>query len=127
MHSVVQWLSRTFSSCKKERDTKGTFHAKTGTIKDRNGMVLTEAEDIKKRWQAYTELHKKDLHHPDNHNGVTHLEPEILECKVKWTLGSITMKKTSGGDRIPANLFQTLKDDAVKMLHSLCQQIWKTQ
>ena len=91
-------------------------------------MDLTEAEDIKKRWQEYIELYKKDLHDPDNHDGVsTHLEPDILECKVKWALGSITVNKASGGDGIPAELFQILKDDAVKMLHSLCQQIWKTQ
>ena len=100
-----------------------------GTIKDRNGMDLTEAEDIKKRWQEYTEeLHKKDLHDPDNHNGViTHLEPDILEREVKWALGSITTSKASGGDRIPVELFQILKDDAVKVLHSTCQPIWKTQ
>ena len=99
-----------------------------GTIKDRNGMYLTEAEDIKKRWQEYTEdLYKKDLHNPDNHDGViTHLEPDILEYEVKWALGSITMKKVSGSDGIPAELFQILKDDAVKVLHSICQQIWKT-
>ena len=109
---------------KKIRDTKGTFHAKMGSIKDRNGMDLTEAEDIKKRWQEYTEkLYKKDLHDPDNHNGViTHLEPDILECEVKWALESITMSKASGGDGIPAELFQLLKDDAVKVLHSICQQ-----
>ena len=114
---------------KKTRDTKGTFHAKMGTIKDRNGMELTEAEDIKKRWQEYTEeMYKKQLHNPDNHNGViTHLEPDILECKVKWALGSITMNKVSGGDRIPVELFQILKDDSVNVLHSVCQQIWKTQ
>ena len=107
---------------KKIRDTKGTFHAKMGTIEDRNGMDLTEAEDIKKRWQEYTELYKKVLHDPDNHNGViTHLEPDILECKVKWALGSITMNKASGGDGIPAELLQILKDDAVKVLHSICQ------
>ena len=108
---------------------QGIFHAKMGTIKDRNGRDLTEAEDIKKRWQEYTEeLHKKDLHDPVNHNGViTHLEPDILEYKVKWTLGSITMNKASGGDKIPVELFQILKDDAVKVLHSICQQIWKTQ
>ena len=100
-----------------------------GTIKDRSGMVLTEAEDIKKRWQEYTEeLYKKDLHDPDNHGGViTHLEPDILECEVKRALGSITMNKVSGGDGIPDELFQIWKDDAVKMLHSICQQIWKTQ
>ena len=99
---------------KKIRDTKGTFHAKMGTIKDRNGLDLTEAEDIKKRQQEYTELYKKDLHDPDNHNGViTHLEPDILERKVKWALGSITTNKASGGDGIPVELFQILKDDAV--------------
>ena len=99
-----------------------------GSIKDRNGMDLTEAEDIKKRWSEYTELHKKDLHNPDNHNGViTHLEPEILECEVKWALGSITMNKASGGIGMPVELLQILKDDAVKVLHSICQQIWKTQ
>ena len=100
-----------------------------GTIKDRNGMDLTEAEDIKKRWQEYTEeLYKKDLHDPDNHSGViTHLEPDILDCKVKSALGSITTNKASGGDGIPVELFQILKDDAVKVLHSVCQQIWKTQ
>ena len=114
---------------KKIRDTKGTFHAKIGTIKHRNGMDLTEAEDIKKRWQEYTEeLYKKDLHDPDNHNGViTHLEADILECEVKWALGSITTSKASGGDGIPAELFQILKDDAVKVLHLICQHIWKTQ
>ena len=114
---------------KKIRDTKGTFHAKMGTIKNRNGMDLTEAEDIKKRWQEYTEeLFKKDLHDPDNHDGViTNLEPDILECEVKWALGSITAKKASGGDGIPAEIFQILKDDAVKVLHSICQQTWKTQ
>ena len=110
-------------------DTKGTFHAKLGTIKDRNGMDLTQAEDIKKRWQEYTEeLYKKDLNGPDNHNGViTHLEPDILECEVKWALGSITTNKAGEGDRIPVELFQNLKDDAVKVLHSICPQIWKTQ
>ena len=111
------------------RDTKGKFHAKMGSIKDRNGMDLTEAEDIKKRWQKYTqELYKKDLHDPDNHDGViTHLEPDILECEVKWALGSIAMNKASGGDGIPGELFQILKDNAVKVLHSICQQMWKTQ
>ena len=95
-----------------------------GPIKDRNGMALTEAEDIKTRWQEYTELYKKDLHDPDNHDGVsTHLEPDILECKVKWALGSITVNKASGGDGIPAELFQTLKDEAIKVPHSICQQI----
>ena len=114
---------------KKIRDTKGTFHAKIGSIKDRNGMNLTEAEDIKKRWQEYTEeLYKNDFHNPDNHDGViTHLEPDILECEVKWVLGNITTNKASGGDGIPVELFQILKDDAVKVLHSICQQIWKTQ
>ena len=109
---------------KKIRDTKGTFHAKMGSIKGRNGMDLTEAEDIKKRWQEYTELYKKDSHDPDNHDGViTHLEPDILECEVKWVLGSITTNKASGGGGIPVELFQILKDDAVKVLHSICQQI----
>ena len=114
---------------KKIRDTKGTFHAKMGLIKNRNGRDLTEAEDIKNRWQEYTEeLYKKDLHDPDNHDDmITHLEPDILECEVKWALGSITMNKTSGGDGIPVELLQILKDDAVKVLHSICQQIWKTQ
>ena len=113
---------------KKIRDTKGIFHAKMGTIKDRNGMDLTEAEDIKKRWQEYTEeLYKKDLHNSDNHDGViTHLEPDTLECEVKWALESITTNKARGGG-IPVELFQILKDDAVKVLHSMCQQIWKTQ
>ena len=121
-------MGKTRDLFKKMRDTKGTFHAKMGSIKDRNGMDLTEAEDIKKRWQEYTEeLYKKDLHNPDNHDGViTHLEPDILECEVKWALESITMKKASGGDGIPVELFQILKDDAVKVLHSICQQIWKT-
>ena len=114
---------------KKIRGIKGIFHAKMGTIKDRNSMDLTEAEHIKKRWQEYTEeLYKRDLHDPDNHDGViTHLEPDILECEVKWGLGSITTNKASGGDGIPVELFQILKDDAVKVLHSICQQIWKTQ
>ena len=113
-------MGKTRHLFKKIRDTKGTFHAKRGTIKDRNGMDLTEAEDIKKRWQEYTEeLHKKDLHDPDNHDGViTDLEPDILEYEVKWALQSITMNKASGGDGIPADLFQILKDDAVKDLHS---------
>ena len=111
------------------RDTKGTFHAKMNSIKDRNGMNLTEEEDIKKRWQEYTEeLYKKDLHYPDNQDGmITHLEPEILEYEVKWALESITMSKASGGDGIPVELFQILKEDAVKVMHSICQQIWKTQ
>ena len=115
-------------SSKKIRYTKGTFHAKMGSIKDRNGMDSTEAEDIKKKWQEDKELYGNDIHDPYNHNGViTHLEPDILECEVKWTLGSITTNKASGGDGIPVELFQILKDDAVKVLHSLCQQIWKTQ
>ena len=110
---------------KKIRDTKGTFHAKMGTIKDRNVSELTEAEDIKKRWQEYTEeLYNKDLNDPDNHDGViTHIQPDILECEVKWALESITTNKASGGDRIAVELSQILKDDAVKMLHSICQQI----
>ena len=122
-------MGKTRDLFKKTRDTKGTFHAKMGTVKDRNGMDLTEAENIKKRWQEYTEkLYKKDLHDLDNLDGViTHLEPDILKCKVKWALGSITMSKASGGDRIPFELFQILKDDAVKVLHSVCQQIRKTQ
>ena len=116
-------------SSKKMRDTKGIFHAKMGSIKDRNGMDLIEAEDIKTRWQKYTEeLYKKYLHNPDNHDGViTHLEPDILECEVKWALGIIATNKASGGDGIPVELFQILKDDAVKVLHSIYQQIWKTQ
>ena len=121
-------MGKTRDLFKKIRDTKGTCHAKMGTIKDRNGMDLTEAEDIKKRWQEYTEVYKNDLHDPDNHDGVfTHLEPDILECKVKWALESITMNKASGGDGIPVELFKILKDDAVKVLHSICQQIWKAQ
>ena len=122
-------MGKTRDLFKKIRDTKGTFHAKVGSIKDRNGMDLTEAEDIKKRWQAYTEeLYKKDLHDPDNHGGViTHLETDILECEVKWALGSIATNKASGSDGIPVELFQILKDDALKVMHSICQQIWKTQ
>ena len=121
-------MGKTRDLFKKIRDPKGTFHAKMGTVKDRNGMDLTEAEDIKKRWQEYTEeLYKKDLHKPDNHNGViTHLEPDILEREVKWAFGSITTNKANGGDGIPVELFQ-IKDDAVKVLHSICQQMWKTQ
>ena len=121
-------MGKTRDFFKKIRDIKGTFHVKMVSIKDRNGMDLTEAEDIKKRWQKYTEeLYKKDLHDPDNHKGViTNLEPDILEYKVKWVLGSITTNKASGGDGIPVQLFQILKDDAVKVLHSICQQIWKT-
>ena len=118
-------MGKTRGLFRKIRDTKGTFHAKMGTIKDRNRMDLTEAEDIKKRWQKYTEeLYRKDLHDPDNHNGmVTHLQPDILESEVKWALGNIAMNKGGGGDRIPVELFQILKDDAVKVLHSICQQI----
>ena len=121
-------MGKTRDLFKKIRDTKGTFHAKMNTIKDRNGVDLTEAEDIKKRRQEYAEQYKKDLHDPDNHNGaITHLQPDILECKVKWALGSITTNKASGSDGIPVELFQILKDDAVKVLHSVCQQIWKAQ
>ena len=121
-------MGKTSDLFNKIRDTKGNFHAKMGTIKDRNGIDLTEAEDIKKRWQEYTELYRKDLHSPDNHDGViTHLEPDILEYEVKWALGSITTNKASGGDGIPAELFEKIKNDAVKVLHSICQQIWKTQ
>ena len=119
---TIKWERPEISS-RKIRDTTGTFHAKMGTIKDTNGTDLTEAKEIKKRWQEYTEeLYKKDLHDPDNHDGViTHLEPDILECKVEWALGGITMNKASGGDGIPVELFQILKDDAVKVLHSVCQ------
>ena len=121
-------MEKTRDIFKKIRDAKGTFHAKMSTVKDRNGMHLTEAEDTKKRWQEYTELYKKDLHDPENHNSVvTHLEPDIREYEFKWTLGSITTNKASGGDGIPVELFQILKDDAVKVLHSVNQQIWKTQ
>ena len=122
-------MGKTRDLFKKIRDTKGTFHANVGSIKDRNGMDLTEAEDIKKRWQEYTEeLYKIDLHDQDNHDGViTYLEPDILECEAKWALGSMTTNKASGCDGIPVELFQILKDDAVKVLHSICQQIWKTQ
>ena len=122
-------MGKTRDLFKKIRDTKGTFHAKIDSIKDRDGMDLTEAEDIKKSWQVYTEeLYKKELHDPDNHDGmITHLEPDILECEVKWALESITTNKASGGDGIPVELFQILKDDAVKVLRSICQQIWKTQ
>ena len=122
-------MGKTRDLFKKIRDTKGIVHAKMGSIKDRNGMDLTEAEDIKKRWQEYPgELYKKHLHDQDNHDGViTHLEPDILECEVKWALESITMNKASGGDGIPVEPFQILKYDAVQVLHSICQQIWKTQ
>ena len=108
-------------------ELKGMFHAKMGTIKDRNGKDLTEAEEVNKRWQEYTELFKKGLNDPDDQDSViTHLEPNILECEVEWALGSIATSKASGGDGIPVELFQILKDDAVKVLHSICQQIWKT-
>ena len=128
-HRENNRMEKTRDLLKKIRDTKGLFHTKMGSIKDRNGMDLTEAEDIKKRWQEYTEeLYKKDLHNPYNHDGViTHLEPDILECEVKRALGSITMNKASGGDGIPVELFQILKNHAVKVLHSICPQIWKTQ
>ena len=122
-------MGKTRDLFKKTGDIKGTSHSRRGTIKDRNSMDLTEAEKIKKRWQEYTdELYKRGLNDWDNHNGVvTHLKPEILECEVKWTLGSNTMNKVSGDDGIPAELFQILKDGAVKVLHVICQQIWKTQ
>ena len=122
-------MGKTRDLFKKTGDIKGTFHARMGMIKDRNGKDLTEAEDIKKRWQEYTEeLYKKDLYDLDNHDGmITHLEPDILECEVRWALGSITMNKASGSDGISVALFKILKDDAVKVLHSICQQIWKTQ
>ena len=120
-------MGKTSDLFKKIRATKEWAHAKMGSIKDRNGMDLTKAEDIK-RWQEYTELYKKDLHDQDNHDGViTHLEPDILECEVKWALESITTNKANGGDGIPVELFKILKDDAVKVLHSICQQIWETQ
>ena len=122
-------IGKTRDLFRKIRDTKGTFNARMGSIKDRNGRDLTEAGDIKKRWQEYAEeLYKKDLHDPDNHDGViTHKEPDILECEVKWALGRITTNKANGCDGIPVMLFQILKDDAVKLLHSIGQQIWKTQ
>ena len=122
-------MGKTRDLFKKIRDTKGTFHAKMGSIKDRNGMDLTEVKDIKKRWQEYTEkLYKKGLRDQDNHDGViTHLEPDILKCDVKWALGSITMNKASRGDGIPVELFQILKNYAVKVLHLTYQQIWKTK
>ena len=122
-------MGKTRDLFKKIRYTKRTFHAKMGSIKYRNGMDLTEAEDIKKRWQEYTEeLSKRDLNDSDNHNDViTHPEPDILDCEVKWALGTVTMNKASGGDGIPAELFQILKDDVVKLLHQICQQIWKSQ
>ena len=122
-------MGKTRDLFKKIRDTKGTFHAKVGSIKDRNVMDLKEAEDIKKRWQEYTEeLYKKELHDQDNHDGViTHLEPDILECEAEWVLESVTTNKASEGDRIPAELFQILKDAAAEVPHSICRQIWKTQ
>ena len=122
-------MGKTRDLVKKIRDAQGTLHAKTGTIKNRNVMDLKEAEDIKRRWQEHTEeLYKKDLNDSDSHGIViTHVEPEILECKVKWASGSITTNKARGGDAIPVELFQILKDDAVKVLHLICQQIWKTQ
>ena len=122
-------MEKTRDLFKKIIDTKGIFNAKMGSIKDRNGMDLTEAQDIKQRWQEYTEeLYKKHVNDPDNHDGVIlHLKPDILECKIKWALGRITGNKASRDDGIPVELFQILKDDAVKMLHSVCQQIWTTQ
>ena len=122
-------MGKTRDLFKKIGDNKGTFHAKMSTIKDRNSKDLTEAEEIKKRWQEYTEeLYKKDPNDPDIHNSVvTHREPDILKCEVKWVLGSITTNKSSEGDGFPAQLFKILKDDDVKVLHSICQQIWKTQ
>ena len=122
-------MCKTRDLFKKIRDTKGTFHAKMGTVKDRNGLDLTEVEDIKKRWQEYTEeLYKKDVNDPDNHNGViTHLEPDILECEVKWSLGSTTTNKATGVMEFQLSYFNWNKDDVVKVLHSICQQIWKTQ
>ena len=121
-------MGKTRDPFKKIRDTKGLFHAKLGKVKNRNGMDLTEAEDIKKRWQKYKELYKRDFKEPDNHDGmITHLEPDILECEVQWALGSISTDKASGGDRILTVLFQILKDDAVEVLQSKCHQIWKSQ
>ena len=126
---TIEWERLETASRKLNIFLKGTFHSKIGTIKDRNGMDLTEAEDVKKRWQQYTEeLYIKDLHDSDNYGGViTHLEPDILECEVKWTLGSINTNKASASFGMPVELFQILKYDAVKVLHSICQQIWKTQ
>ena len=120
-------MGKTRDLFKKIRDTKGTFDANMGTIKDRNGVDLTEAQDIEKMCQEYSELYKKDRHNPNNHNGIiTHLEPDMLECEVKWALGNISINKASGGDRISAELFEILKVGAVKVLHPICQQIWKT-
>ena len=124
---MVEWKRQEISS-RKIRDTKGIFHAKMNTIKDRNVTNLTEAEEIKKRWQEYTKMCRKTFNDPENHDGmITHLEPDILECEVKWALGSITTNKASCGDGIPTELLQFLKYNAVKELHSICQQIWKTQ
>ena len=123
-------MGKTRDLFKKIRDTKGTFHATMGSIKDSNGMDLTDAEDVKKRWQENTEelCKKRSSRPPDNHDGViTHLEPDILECEVKWALESITRNKASGCGGIPVKLVQILKDDAMKVLHSICQQMWKTQ
>ena len=121
-------MGKTTDLFKKIRDTKGIFHAQMGSMKYQNDRDLTEAEDIRRGGKNTEELCKKELHDPDNHDGViTHLEPDILECEVRWALGSITMNKASGGDEIPVELFQILKGDAVKVLHSICQQIWKTQ
>ena len=121
-------MGKTRDLFKRIRAVKGKFDAKMGSVKDRNGMDLTEAEDIKKRWQEYTEeLYKTELHNPNDLGVITHLEPDVLECEVKWALESITTNKACGGDGIPVELFQILKDDAVKILHSICQQIWKTQ
>ena len=129
INSFKKKKGQTSDLFKKTRDIKGTFHARIDTIKDRNGKDVTEAEEFKERWQEDTEeLYEKGLNDPDNHdNMVTHLEPDILEYVVKWVLGSITTNKANRGNRIPANLFKILKDDAVKVLHSICQQIWKTQ
>ena len=121
-------MGKTRDLFKKIRNTKGNFHANMGTVREGNSIDLIEAEDIKKKWQEYKEIYKEGLHDPDNHDDViSHLEPVILESKVKWALGSITMNKASGGDGIPTELFQILKDDAVTVLHSICQQIWKPQ
>ena len=123
-----QQNGKTKDLIKKITDTKGTYHARMGIIKDRNIMFLTETEDIKKRWQAYIKVYKKDLHDSDNHDGmITQIDADILECKVKWALGSITITKASGGDGIPIEPFQILKDHGVKVLHSIFQQIWRTQ
>ena len=121
-------IGKTRDFFKKIGDTKEIFYPKIGKIMDKNGKDLSQAKEIKKRWQEYTELYKKDLKDPDNHDGmITHLEPHILECEVKWALRSITMNKVSGGDEFQLSFFQILKDDAVKVLHSICKQIWKTQ